>query len=201
MDFKAVLNDQPVLMPVMTVIRKDEIDLWDACREMIKSSLASAKLQIRGVFVYDMLSIEMFKGLEIFQWGELTQLLVNHARKMAVGETRLIQYCSLFGLFKKVNDVDWGDIQWNHAVTTFDKEPEQLDLFLKRLVKSVPQHKQEDLVQAVFYDLSRIPVFDDYHQEQMERLKSWKEKLSSDPSTAGYKIFMVDKNGCRNMTD
>ncbi|HBR15336.1 MAG TPA: hypothetical protein DD723_07325 [Candidatus Omnitrophica bacterium] len=196
MSFETLLSGSPGLVLVMTVIRQEEVLLWDSCREMLKNSLAAAEPRIRGVFIFDLLSIEMAQGLDIFQWGELTQLIINHSRKTQAGQSRLIKYCSVYGLLTKKSDVDWGKIQLCDHVKVFDKDPEQVPLMIKKFFKICLSYAGQRRLQGVFWDLSREPIFIQDHQQQIEGVKQLMEKFKNESRTGALvDFYIMDKNG------
>jgi len=59
--FRAVHEDQPCQILALDVIRKDEEVIWDAFLDLIKRSVAQAAAAVRGVYTFELLTMEIQK--------------------------------------------------------------------------------------------------------------------------------------------
>lgn len=153
---------------VSHVIRKEEELVWKSCREMLERTLKQAALSMRGFFGFELLTLDLDERMRSFHWGNFAELLLNHSRKMAAGEGRLIPYASVFGIFKKRIPEEWGKIDFYSPVRVFSDEAAKLDLWIKKMLKlsGALLHPSEFLI----YDLSAEPLFRFGDEEQTARL-------------------------------
>lgn len=205
LDFQGILKDKVLVFTchgaqvmidevlVITSIRETEKSFWQSCQDLLKDCFAEAQLQIRGKYTFQLISCEIQQGLGSFQWRELSQLLVNHSRKLAVGETRFIQYCSLFGLLTQQAPGEWGKLVLQHPVIVFKKEEYQLDLFIKRMLKL--RQERQTRARVIFYDLSRTSILNPNNHDQQTRLQ---RMLQRDPSSS--EVFVVHQSGCSDLS-
>lgn len=187
-------------MFMMSLIRKDEAELWQAFRELIVNILTSIEPKIVGIFRFQLISVAMAEDLEKFQWKEFSQGMRDLAREIPVGESRFVQYCSLLGVLTKLAYEDEGRIQFDPHVQILEQEPEELDVPLERMIKL--DRKDATLGgkrRFVFYDLSRHPLYDRQNQPQSARLQKLGRKLDMIPSNSLSEIFIVDQNGCHTL--
>ena len=73
---------------MMSLIRKDEAELWQAFRGLIMDILSSIEPKLVGIFRFQLLSIAMAEDLEKFQWKEFSQGIRDLSREIPVGESR-----------------------------------------------------------------------------------------------------------------
>ena len=90
--YRAVREELPCHVLVLNVIRKDEDVIWEAFQDLIKRSVADAALAVRGVYVFDILTKNIFREVKTYNHAEITALLTNHARQCDPSEKRLIKY-------------------------------------------------------------------------------------------------------------
>ena len=102
---------------------------------LIKRSVDNA-VAVSDVYVSDVLTKNIHREVKTYNHAEITALLINHARKCAPGEKRLIKYSSIYGILHKLNAVDWGKITLKTAVEVFKNKDCFLDLMLKNLIKN-----------------------------------------------------------------
>lgn len=187
-------------MLMMSIIRKDEAELWQAFRGLITDILISIEPRMVGIFRFQLLSIAMSEDLEKFQWKEFSQGMRDLAREIPVGESRFVQYCSLLGVLSKLALEDEARIQYDPHVQVLDIEPEELDTAIEKLIKY--DRKDAALTgkrKLIFYDLSRHPLLNRTHELQSVRLQKLSRKLDAMPSTSLSDIFIVDANGCHSL--
>ena len=97
---------------VCFIVRKEEAEVWKACQDMLSEAVRLAAGWVQGLFGFQMIAMELEQGIRNFRLGDLGQLLTNHARQMAVGESRLIRYGGLWGVFKKRVPESYGKIEF-----------------------------------------------------------------------------------------
>jgi hypothetical protein len=200
MVFSTQEQSQKGEMLMMSLIRKDEAELWQAFRGLIMDILASIEPKLVGIFRFQLISIAMSEDLEKFQWKEFSQGMRDLAREIPVGESRFVQYCSLLGVLTKHAYEDEGRIQFDSHVQILDEEPEDLDAPLERLIKL--DRKGAALSgkrKFVFYDLSRRPLYDPQNSTQGQRLQKLSRKLDTVDSTSLSEVFVIDHNGCHSL--
>lgn len=198
--FKTQEGAQKGEMLMMSLIRQDEAELWQACRELIVDILFSIEPQITGLYRFELLSIAMSEDLEKFQWKEFAQGMRDLAREIPVGQSRFVQYCSLLGVLSRHGDEDAGKVLFDPHVQILDQKPQELDVPLERLLKL--DRKDASLSgkrQFVFYDLSRSPLYDRQNSEQSGRLQKLSRKMDALLSTSLSEVFVIDKNGCHSL--
>ena len=192
--YETLRGEERGLMVAAFFLRAEEAEIWKAFCDMLDHSLKTAAAALLGFFGFRLIACELSCGLKHFDWGRMPELLINHGRVMAVGETRLIQFGSLFGLFHKRIPESWGRIERKSAVEIYRKDPAQLDLYLKQLFRDAQTKAVPDkmLTLAVF-DLSTRPVFDLQNQGQAERLA----RLAS--SGLGGELMLIHAGESRSL--
>ncbi len=195
--YMAVREDQPCKVLVLNMIRKDENIIWNAFLDLIKRSVSQAAISVRGVFVFDLLIMDIHKELKTFNHQELSTMLVNHTRKCKVGEKRLIKYSSVYGILQNLNVVDWGKITLKTSVDVFKDKPYFLDIMVKELIKNFEFANDPGIL--LLNDLSQNPLFDLGDERQQERLKKTIEKQIPNSIEFLPEIYVQDKNGVREL--
>ena len=107
-----------------------------AFQDLIKRSVTEASFTVSGVYIFDVLTKDIHREVKTFKHTEITTLIVNHARKCAPGEKRLIKYSSIYGILHKLNAVDWGKMTLKTAVEIYKDKDSFFDLMLKKLIKN-----------------------------------------------------------------
>lgn len=200
MAFSTLEQSQKGEVLMMSIIRKDEAELWQAFRGLIIDILASIEPKLVGIFRFQLISIAMSEDLEKFQWKEFSQGMTDLAREMPVGESRFVQYCSLLGVLTKHIVEDECRIQFDSHAQILDQEPEELDTALEKMLKL--DRKDAALSgkrHLVFYDLSRRPLYDRQNTMQGQRLTKLSRKMDTQSSTSLSEMFIVDQNGCHSL--
>ncbi len=195
--YRAVREDQPCQILALDVIRKDEAIIWDAFEDLIKRSIAQAAAGVRGVFTFELLSMDIHREVKTFNHNEISEVLINHARKSRPGEKRLIKYSSVYGILQNLNIVDWGKITLKTAVDVFKDKPCFLDLLVKALIKNFEFAHDPGIL--LLNDLSQAPLFDPKDQDQQQRLKAVIEKQIPKSIEFLPEIYVQDKNGVREL--
>lgn len=166
--YEIVRKGESELVLVMEVIRREEKFYWESCRELLERSTHAAAAAVSGVFRFDVLNFDPRREINAFRDQELAQLLVNHARLLAPGGERFVKYSSCFGILKKMIHEDWGKMVLRSGVEVFAKEPAQLDLLVRRLLRAAGARPGAKTV--VIYDLSPEPIFNRSNDLQQKRL-------------------------------
>lgn len=195
--YKAVREGQSCKILSLSFIRNDEKVLWDAIEDFVKRSTINAVSGVRGVFIFDLLTIDIHRELKTFKHAELTALIANTAVKMPASSIKMIRYSSSYALLHKTIDADWGKITFKTAVNVFKDKPEYLDVLIKQLLKDYMFAR--DPVILLLNDLSQNPVFDFKNETQQARLK----KVIADliPTSIEFvpEVYIQDKNGAREL--
>ncbi|HRZ40030.1 MAG TPA: hypothetical protein P5246_03380 [Candidatus Omnitrophota bacterium] len=195
--FRAVHEDQPCQILALDVIRKDEEVIWDAFLDLIKRSVAQAAAAVRGVYTFELLTMEIHKEVKTFNHQEIAGVLVNHARKCPPGGKRLVKYSSVYGILQNLNAVDWGKITVKSAVDVFKDKPCFLDLLVKALIKNFEFAHDPGIL--ILNDLSQEPLFNGQDEQQQQRLKAVIEKQIPKSIEFLPEIYVQDKNGVREL--
>ncbi len=96
--YKAIREDQACNILTLNFIRKDELILWDAVEDFLKRSTINATSGVHGVYIFDLLTIDIHKEIKTFKHAELSAVIMNVARKLAPGEIDMIKYSSVYAL-------------------------------------------------------------------------------------------------------
>ncbi len=158
----------------LTVIRKDDESVWEACEDLLGRSVKDASPQVHGVYRFRLLGFDVHNEINRFNFQDLTQLIINHSRKLQTGQEVLIKYCSCYGLLRKTLDEQWGKITFQPNVYIFDKDPQEIDLFIKRIVNAA--HYVNPPLIVVINDQSLNPIWDVKNELQKERLQQYLQK-------------------------
>jgi len=193
--YKALREGQTCNILSLNFIRDDEKILWDAVEDFVKRSTISATSSLHGVYIFDLLTIDIHKEIKTFKHAELTTVIINTASRLAPGEIKMIKYSSVYALIQKTIDSDWGKITFKTAVDVFKDKPDYLDLLIKRLLKDYEFSR--DPVVLLLNDLSQNPIFDPQNEAQQTRIK--KVLASLIPNSVEFlpEVYIQDKNGAR----
>lgn len=195
--YKAVREDQTCNLLTLSFIRNDEKILWDAVEDFVKRSTISATSSVRGVYVFDLLTIDIHKEIKTFKHAELSSVIVNVASKLAPGDMRMVKYSSVYAIICKTISEDWGKITFKSTVDVFKDKPDYLDILIKRLLKDyVFSH---DPVILILNDLSQNPVFDLKNETQQMRIKKVITDLIPNSIEFIPEVYIQDKNGAREL--
>ncbi|MBU4334471.1 MAG: hypothetical protein KKD07_08535, partial [Candidatus Omnitrophica bacterium] len=195
--YKAIREEQKCDLLVLNVIRKSEDILWDALEDLLKRSVSEAAFSVHGVYIFDLLTMDIHKELKTYNHNELKTLLINSALKLKPGEQKLIKYSSVYGLFQKTIHESWGKITFKTAVEFFKDKSSYLDLLLRQLLKNF--EFSHDPAILLLNDLSQTPIFDPQDEVQQERLKKVIEKQIPASIEFPPEVYIQDKNGVREL--
>ena len=195
--YKAIREEQPCQILVLNVIRKDEDVVWGSMQDLVKRSVAEAKFSVHGIYVVDLLTMDIHKEIQTFKPAELTELLVNFSRKLTPGATRLIKYSTIYCLMQKTLHEDWGKIIFKTAVEVFKDKSIFLDLLIKQLIKSFEFSHEPGIL--LLNDLSLNPIFDSGNEQQQERITKLLDKQIPKSIDFPPEVYIQDKNGVREL--
>lgn len=195
--YRAVHEDQPCVMLALNVIRKDEDILWDAVEDFVKHSVTTAAMGVHGVYVFDLLTIDIHKEIKTFNQNEFAAIILNTARKLKPGQQKLVKYSSAYGLIQKLVHEDWGKITLKTSVDVFKDKAVFLDILVKQLIKNFEFAHDPGIL--LLNDLSNQPVFDAKDAEQQQRIQAVIEKQIPKSIDFPPEVYIQDKNGVREM--
>ena len=195
--YKAIHEDQTCIFLALNFIRKDELILWDAVEDFLKRSTINAASSVRGVYIFDLLTIDIHKEIKTFKHAELTTVIINVASKLAPGEIKMIKYSSVYALIHKTFACDWGKITFKTAVDVFKDKPDYLDILIKQLLKDYIFSR--DPVILLLNDLSQNPIFDLQNETQQARIKKVIANLIPNSIEFIPEVYIQDKNGAREL--
>ncbi len=195
--YKAVREDQPCRILALSVIRKDEDIIWDALEDLFKRCVSDAAARVRGVYSFDLLTVDIHKEVKTFSLAELSQTILKHAQKLAPGAVSLVKYSSVYGLLQKLSTQDWGKMNLKTSVEVFKDKPCYLDLLVKQLIKNFEFARDPGIL--LLNDLSQNPLFDPQDAMQQQRLQ--KTIADQIPNTIDFppEVYIQDKNGAREL--
>ncbi len=195
--YKTVREGQSCDLLALNFIRHDEKILWDAVEDFVKRSTIAATSGVRGVYIFDLLTIDIHKEIKTYNHAELSSVIVNTARKLVPGEITMIKYSSVYALLQKTVDADWGKIVFKTAVNVFKDKPEYMDLLIKWLLADYSF--AHDPVALVLNDLSQNPVYDLKNETQQARIKKVIADLIPNSIEFVPEVFIQDKRGARDL--
>ncbi len=195
--YKAIREGQSCDILALNFIRHEEKILWDAIEDFVKRSTINAVSNVRGVFIFDLLTIDIHKEIKNFKHSEFTTVIINTASKLTPEQTRMVKYSSAYALIKKTLDADWGKIIFKTAVNVYKDKADYLDLLIKQLLSGyIFPH---DPVILLLNDLSQNPVFDPKNETQHARLKKVIANLIPNSIEFIPEVYIQDKNGAREL--
>ena len=195
--YKAVREGQTCNLLALNFIRNDEKVLWDAVEDFIKRSTISAASSVHGVYIFDLLTIDIHKEIKTFKHAELSTVITNVAAKLSPGGVRMVKYSSVYALIYKTVAADWGKITFKTAVNVFKDKPDYLDLLIKYLLKDFVF--AYDPVILLLNDLSQNPIFDLQNETQQTRIKKVIANLIPNSIEFIPEVYIQDKNGAREL--
>lgn len=195
--YKATREGQTCIILSLNFIRNDEKILWDAIEDFLKRSTTNAVAGIHGVYIFDLLTVDIHKEIKTFKHAELTTVIMNTASKLAPGKISMIKYSSVYALVHKTIDTDWGKITFKTAVNVFKDKPDYLDILIKQLLKDFTFSREPVIL--LLNDLSQNPIFDQQNQTQQARIKKVIAELIPNSIEFIPEVYIQDKNGAREL--
>ena len=195
--YKAVHEVQTCNILSLNFIRNDEKILWEAVEDFVKRSTIDATSAVRGVYIFDLVAIDIHREIKTFKHSELTTVIINEACRLAPGEIEMIKYSSVYALIHKTVACDWGKINFKTAVDVFKDKPDYLDILIKQLLKDYTFSNVP--VTLLLNDLSQNPIFDPQNKTQQARIKKVIADLIPDSMEFIPEVYIQDKNGAREL--
>ncbi len=195
--YKAIREGQTCNILSLNFIRDDENILWDAVEDFLKRSTINATSGVRGVYIFDLLTIDIHREIKTFKHSEFSTVIMNTAAKLSPEEIKMVKYSSAYALIHKTLACDWGKITFKTAVNVFKDKPDYLDILIKWLLKDyIFPH---DPVILLLNDLSLNPVFDLQNETQQKRIKKIMANLIPNSIEFIPEVYIQDKNGAREL--
>jgi hypothetical protein len=195
--YQAVHENQVCNLLALNFIRNDEKILWDAVEDFVKRSTIEAASLVHGIYIFDLLTIDIHSEIKTFKHRELTSVIINSAAKLAPGEMRMVKYSSVYALIHKVTAEDWGKITFKTAVDVFKDKADYLDILIKQLLKDyIFPH---DPVILLLNDLSQNPIFDLQNERQQSRIKKTISGLIPNSIEFIPEVYVQDRSGAREL--
>jgi len=195
--YKAIHEGQTCNILALNFIRNDELILWDAVEDFLKRSTINAASSVRGVYIFDLLTIDIHKEIKTFKHAELTTVIINVASKLAIGEIKMIRYSSVYALIHKTAASDWGKITFKTAADVFKDKPDYLDILIRQLLKDCVFSREPVIL--LLNDLSLNPVFDLQNETQQARIKKVITNLIPNSIEFIPEVYIQDKDGAREL--
>jgi hypothetical protein len=158
-------GEEPVTeeIAMQTIIRKDEAEIWQACNSLVQFHLRSTQDFVKGSFTFELISIDIYHGLVASDWDHLYQLIAKTAHRMKPHESCFVAYRSVRGILSFRTPLEWGKIVFSHAVRIFEKDPEKIDLYIKKLLK------RSKTRYIVIHDISKKAIIEKENAAQRQR--------------------------------
>lgn len=195
--YKAVREGQVCNILALNFIRKDELILWDAVEDFLKRSTIDAASGVHGVYIFDLLTIDIHKEIKTFKHAELSAVIMNTCLKLAPGGIKMIKYSSAYALIKNTITEDWGKIIFKSAVNVFKDKADYLDLLIKQLLADFIFPRVPVIL--LLNDLSQNPVFDPQNEIQQARIKKVMRDLIPNSVDFIPEVYIQDKSGAREL--
>lgn len=195
--YRVEREDQGCTVLALNVIRKDEDILWNAVEDFVKRAVVNAAASVHGVYMFDLLTIDIHKEAKTFNFQELSAMIVNAARRLVPGEQRLIRYCSAYGILQKMIHEDWGKIALKTSVEVFKDKNAYVDILVKHLIKNFEFAHDPGLL--LVNDLSCNPIFDGDNEMQQKRLNAVMDKQIPKAIEFPPEVYIQDNRGVREL--
>jgi hypothetical protein len=195
--YRTVREGQPCVFLALNFIRNDEKILWEAVEDFVKRSTISAVSNVRGVYIFDLLTIDIHREIKTFKHAEFTAVIVNTAARLAPGEIKMIKYSSAYALIRKTVDADWGKINFKTAVNVFKDKPDYFSILIKQLLEGYMFPREPVIL--LLNDLSQNPVFDPQNQIQQAGIKKVIADLIPNSMEFIPEVYIQDKLGAREL--
>ncbi|MDP2905866.1 MAG: hypothetical protein Q8O22_06170 [Candidatus Omnitrophota bacterium] len=195
--YRAVRESQACVFLALNFIRNDEKILWEAIEDFVKRSTISAVAGVRGIYIFDLLTIDIHREIKTFRHAEFTAVIMNTAAKLAPGQVQMIKYSSAYALIRKTVDADWGKINFKTAVNVFKDKPDYFFILIKQLLEGYMFPR--DPVILLLNDLSQNPVFDPQNQTQQAGIKKIMADLIPNSMEFIPEVYIQDKLGAREL--
>ena len=195
--YQAVREDRECTLLVITIIRKEEDFLWASAEDFLQRSVIEAAARVHGVYTFDLLTFDIHKEVKTFNYNELQYLIINHSRKLAAGQERLIKYSSAYGILQKLVEEHWGKITLKTSVEVFKQKPTHLDTVVRQLFR-LNQMPYGPII-LLINDLSSQPLYDPNDSAQQKLLKEAIDKQVENSIEFLPEVYVQDRNGAREL--
>lgn len=153
-NLRAFRDESAYLITLINIISRKDKEEWQAFQSLLQYAVQTAQSDIKGVFGIDVISAELPQAEKPFQVSNLSQLVMNHAKKMQPGQKILIQYSQVFMILHYRVPADWGKVELEMPFHFFDPEKDSPERYIKRLIKKYPGSSS-----ICLHDMSRLPIF------------------------------------------
>ncbi len=174
--YRAMVRGAERTILVATVIRRNEIELWEGARDLLGRAVTEASLRMRGIYSFELLGFDLQKEIQTFNYAEVAQMLFNTSRLMRPGDERLIRYSSLYGILRKLVDESWGKISFITVVEILAEAPESLYKLLGKALKKADEISAP--LSVVIKDISAVPLYDPLCENQRAAFTELCDKLA-----------------------
>lgn len=216
------VKDGEELRPVYlaSIISKDEKMAWQSFQDVLEHTAGLAQKNMRGFFGLDVLSVDIRSGMQAFNPGEFSRLLINHARELGPDQKALIRYGQMFSLLHYRAPAEWGKIEVKTHADFFSPAAasgevteasvrdallgkggkskktsgDSWDLFLKKLMR---ESGGEPRAIFLVHDLSIQPLWDPSDIVQKERVDAWLEKEAAARGGNPPELYYFHAGNCR----
>src|SRR5882672_5564962 len=80
--YKANREGQECTLLALTMIRKEEDILWEAAEDLLERCIWDAAKRVRGVFTFDLLTFDIHREINTFNYEEFGILISNASRRI-----------------------------------------------------------------------------------------------------------------------
>lgn len=195
--YQALREGQECKLLALTIIRKEEEILWEAAEDLLERCIYDAATRMQGIFTFDLLTFDIHRELNTFNYEEFGALMSNTSRKIAPGEQRLVKYSTAYGILQKLVVEPWGKITMRTSIDVYNDKPTFLFAVVKRLFK-LAQFPRHPLI-LLINDLSQDPIYDPQSKEQQEYLSKVIAEQSESSIEFLPEVYVQDRLGVREL--
>jgi hypothetical protein len=159
--FLMVNEDSEKKLFLAAVICKEEKIMWQSFQDLLEQSTKLALTGLQGIFGLDVLSADIQEGTRHFNIQDFSALLINHGRKLKLGEQKHIRYGQIFSILHKRAPADWGKIDVDYHVEIVNPEKTPFERFMKNVMRQSGEGNHIYLI----HDLGINPVWNLEHEE------------------------------------
>jgi len=115
--FQGHFEAKPLLFVTGLWIGAEGRCLWDSFRDLLSAGLRTAEANLRGVYEFKILSLDLQAKIGHFDASAFGQLLIRCAQPMEAGQCRLVRFTSLYGVWKKLVGQEYGKVRLDAGVS------------------------------------------------------------------------------------
>ncbi|MBF0594148.1 MAG: hypothetical protein HQL22_04205 [Candidatus Omnitrophica bacterium] len=153
------------ILILSTVIRRDEVLMWEGTKDLLGRAIKDAAARARGIYTFELLAFNALNELNTFNYKELAQVLVNSSLRLHPGCEMLIRYSSMYGILRKMVDEPWGKINFTTAVEILSEETGSIYALIGRALRMIEGTNLP--VAVIINDLSAVPLYNPHSDEQL----------------------------------